>query len=144
MNTPGKQSPLPLAADALVFNEDFSKLLLIQRGKDPFIGMWAFPGGRIELDELIEFGAKRELEEETTLSDVELHLIDIADRVDRDPRGRNISIIYYGTITNDRMDKVQGGDDAKEAKWFPIHELPELAFDHREVIDRVIKKLGLA
>ena len=135
------RSQASLVADALVFKNNFKELLLIKRGKEPFKDMWAFPGGRIESNERIEDGAYRELQEETNISNIILHQIDIADEVNRDPRGRTISIIYYGKINEKEAQYAKSGDDAKELQWFLINNLPELAFDHKEIIDRVIKKI---
>ena len=113
-------------------------VLLIQRGNEPYKGCWAFPGGFLEMTEDAETGARRELYEETGLRVPSLKQLGAFTQVDRDPRDRVISIAYYGLVT---ISDVCGGDDAAEAKWFPINELPSLAFDHRQIFDQAIKTL---
>ena len=130
-----------LTVDAIVFvkeaNETF--VLLIERGNEPFKKMWALPGGFIHMDELLETACKRELQEETGLVVDKMHQFKTYDAVDRDPRHRTISVIYYTEL--DKKQIVKGGDDAARADWFPISNLPELAFDHREILEDFIKLL---
>jgi len=108
------------------------ELLLIKRKHDPFQGSWALPGGFVEIDEDLEPGAKREIEEETGLHDIEITQFKTFGKPGRDPRGRTISIVYYAIIENEAT--IKAGDDAAEVRWFPLDELPELAFDHREIM----------
>ena len=109
-----------------------SGYLLIQRGNEPYKGMWALPGGFMNMDETAEQCARRELEEETGLNLNELQQIGAYTAVDRDPRGRTVSVAYLAVV--DAAAEVEGGDDAARAEWFPISELPGLAFDHAEII----------
>lgn len=118
-----------VTADCIVMtNEPLPKVLLIQRGSAPFKGAWAFPGGFMNMDETTEQCAIRELEEETGLKVTTVHQVGAYSKVDRDPRGRTITVAYLAII--DSPQEVQGQDDAAKAKWFPINELPTLAFDH--------------
>ncbi len=122
-----------VTADCIVItNEPLPKVLLIQRGADPFKGAWAFPGGFMNMDETTEQCAIRELEEETGLKVATVHQIGAYSKVDRDPRGRTITVAYLAII--DSPQEVQGQDDAAKAKWFPINELPTLAFDHADIM----------
>lgn len=122
-----------VTADCIVMtNEPQPKVLLIQRGADPFKGAWAFPGGFMNMDETTQQCAIRELEEETGLKVTTVHQIGAYSKVDRDPRGRTITVAYLAII--DSPQEVQGQDDAAKAKWFPINELPTLAFDHSEIL----------
>ncbi|WP_372776365.1 NUDIX domain-containing protein [Mangrovibacterium sp.] len=121
-----------LTVDAIVVKKESRKLLLIQRGIEPFLGKWALPGGFVEMHELLVDACKRELLEETGLRMNELIQFTTADKVDRDPRGRTISVLFYGFVGEDA--RVQSGDDAAKAEWFSIDELPELAFDHSDLI----------
>lgn len=109
-----------------------AKVLLIQRGDDPYKGCWAFPGGFMNMDETTEQCAIRELEEETGLKVNEVHQIGAYSKVDRDPRGRTITVAYLAII--DKPISVIGQDDAAKAEWWPINSLPQLAFDHDEII----------
>ncbi len=133
-----------VTADAVVFREEEGnwEVLLIKRKHDPYAGMWALPGGFMDMDETTEQTAHRELEEETSLKNVELKQLHTFDTIGRDPRGRTITVMYYG-ITSLANSTVQGGDDAEEAKWFNINELPDIAFDHYEPIAMAVERLNL-
>ncbi len=118
-------------------------VLLIRRGGEPFKGSWALPGGFVEEGETSIEAAMRELKEETgiefTDSD-DLGLIGIYDTPGRDPRGWTISAAYTASVGGEP--EAKGGDDAIEAKWFAVDELPELAFDHEKIINDVLILLG--
>lgn len=123
-----------LTVDALVYvkeNGSFS-VLLIQRGIEPFKGKWALPGGFVNMDELLETACKRELEEETGLQVEQMTQFKTFDAVDRDPRHRTISVVFSAQLPEKA--EVKGNDDAAHAKWFSINHLPEMAFDHREIL----------
>ena len=127
-----------VTADCVVMtNEPQPKVLLIQRGSDPFKGAWAFPGGFMNMDETTEECAIRELEEETGLKVSELHQIGAYSKVDRDPRGRTITVAYLAIIASPQ--EVKGMDDAAKAEWFPITELPHLAFDHYDIMSDAVR-----
>ena len=113
-------------------------MLLIERGDEPFKGCWAFPGGFMNMDETTEQCAIRELEEETGLKVNEVHQIGAYSKVDRDPRGRTVTVAYLAII--DKPMDVKGQDDAAKAQRFPLSALPELAFDHDEIMHDAIKK----
>ncbi len=136
--------PRPMVTvDAAVFRHLAGKwqLLLIKRGKEPYAGKWAFPGGFVEINEELEDAVVRELTEETNLTGVELEQLHTFGKVGRDPRGRQITIVFWG-IVDENQSQVKGGDDAAEARWFDIDALPEdLAFDHDNVAKFAIKKL---
>jgi 8-oxo-dGTP diphosphatase len=121
-----------LTVDAIVVKPKSQQLLLIQRGIEPFKDQWALPGGFVEMDELLADACRRELMEETNLDVSGLTQFVVADKVDRDPRGRTISVVFYGYVAEDAV--VKEGDDAQKASWFPIDQLPELAFDHAGII----------
>ena len=122
-----------VTADCVVITKEAEpKVLLIQRGADPYKGCWAFPGGFMNMDETTEQCAIRELEEETGLKVSSIHQIGAYSKVDRDPRGRTITVAYLAII--DKPVQVAGQDDAANAEWFPLSALPELAFDHAEIM----------
>lgn len=130
-----------LTADCIVFARkelDF-RVLLVQRANEPYKGKWAFPGGFMNMDETTEEAARRELKEETGLIVDDISQIGTFDRVDRDPRGRVITVAYFVVI--DGIRKVKGGDDAAGARWFSIQNLPELAFDHQKIMEVAMRKL---
>lgn len=107
-------------------------MLLIQRGNEPYKGHWAFPGGFMNMDETAEQCAIRELEEETGLVVERVRQIGAYSKVDRDPRGRTISVAYLAMVASQIT--VAGHDDAAQATWFPLTDLPVLAFDHQDIM----------
>lgn len=128
-----------VTADCVVMTrESEPKVLLIERGNEPFKGCWAFPGGFMEMDETLEECAVRELKEETGMEVTEDDIMAFGtfSAVDRDPRGRTISKAYLVMV--DEPIEVKGLDDAAKAEWFNISELPELAFDHEEMFSHAL------
>lgn len=115
----------------LTFHEDKLKILLIRRGIEPFKGQWALPGGFIRMDESAEEGAVRELKEETGVSGCTIKQFHTFSAPGRDPRERVITIAFYALM---KWQQATGADDAEFADWIPVDSLPELAFDHREII----------
>jgi 8-oxo-dGTP diphosphatase len=134
---------IKVTVDAVVFSESGTQpmsVLLIKRKNPPFQGKWALPGGFVEDDEPLEVAAARELEEETGIKNVQLQQLYTFGAPDRDPRGRAISVTYYTVIDASRQ-VVQAATDAAEIRWFAIEQLPELAFDHQEILEMAIKKV---
>jgi 8-oxo-dGTP diphosphatase len=135
-----------VTTDVVVFTllEGRLQILLIRRGGEPFRGHWALPGGFLDIDEDLEHCAARELEEETGVSGVYLEQLYTFGRPGRDPRERVISVAYYALVPAERL-SLRAASDAAEAAWFPIADLPPLAFDHDEVIraahSRLVAKL---
>lgn len=130
----GRSSSIVVAVDVVLFavRDRSLHVLLVERGRPPFQGMWAFPGGLVEPDEPLAQAARRELAEETGVRDVSfLTQLAVFGRPDRDPRGRVISVAYLGLTP--RVWEVKGADDAARARWWPIDALPALAFDHQEI-----------
>ncbi len=132
-----------VTVDCVVFLKEKKdvKVLLIRRGHYPFEGMWALPGGFVEMDETLEESAQRELQEETGLRNIALEQLHTFGNPGRDPRGRTVAVVHYGFATPENA-KVKGGDDASDARWFSIEELPELAFDHEQIIRMALEKLN--
>ena len=120
----------------VITKEENAKVLLIQRSDEPYKGAWAFPGGFMNMDESTEQCAIRELEEETGLKVTDVCQIGAYSKVDRDPRGRTITVAYLAII--DKAICVVGQDDAAKAEWWPINSLPHLAFDHDEIVSDAI------
>ncbi len=128
-----------VTADCIVFTkENTPKVLLIERGSDPFKGCWAFPGGFLNMDETTEQCAIRELKEETGLEVTRVQQIGTYSKVDRDPRGRTITVAYLAIV--DAPVAVTGQDDAANAEWWPLSDLPHLAFDHYDIMQDAIQK----
>ena len=129
-----------VTADCVIFGFDGTKLnvLLVERGIEPFKGKWALPGGFIWMDESALEGAKRELEEETGLKDAYIRQFHTFSEPKRDPRERVITIAYYALV---RISEVKGGDDAAKAQWFPLDQVPALAFDHDKILREAMTEL---
>ena len=129
-----------VTTDCVIFGFDgiCIKVLLIERGKEPFKGHWAFPGGFLEMDETAEEGARRELEEETGLKNAVIEQFYTFTDVHRDPRERVITIAHFALI---KLTEVKNGDDAAAARWFKLDEIPPLAFDHDQILRLAIHRL---
>jgi 8-oxo-dGTP diphosphatase len=121
-----------VTVDAILISPNKS-VLLIERGREPFIGQWALPGGFIDMDEELEAACQRELEEETGIGVGELKQFRAFGGVNRDPRHRTISVIFYAFTEEEII--ARAGDDASKAQWFQLDQLPELAFDHRQILE---------
>jgi 8-oxo-dGTP diphosphatase len=131
-----------LTVDCVVFGFGGAGLqaLLIRRGVEPFTGAWALPGGFVLMDEDLEVAARRELAEETGLKGVFLEQLKTFGEPGRDPRGRVVSVAYYALVRPDQH-PAKGDTDASEAAWFPADGLPELAFDHAEILGEALARL---
>ena len=135
------QYPHPsVTTDCVIFGFDGTKLrvLLVERGVEPYKGKWAFPGGFLRMDESAEKGALRELKEETGLEGAYIKQFHTFSDPKRDPRERVLTVAYYALV---RMQEVKGGDDAAKAAWFALDEVPALAFDHDLILRVAMKEL---
>lgn len=130
-----------VTTDCVIFGYDTKdglSVLLIKRGIEPYKDHWAFPGGFIRMDEDAETGARRELREETGLDTLYVEQFGCFSEVNRDPRERVITIAFYALV---KKSQVTGGDDAAAAHWFPIYNVPPLAFDHDRILRVALKTL---
>ena len=129
-----------VTTDCVIFTyEDWKlKVLLVKRGGEPYKGEWALPGGFLRSNETAKEGALRELWEETALEASAIGELGVFSKPDRDPRERVITIAFYALV---KPSEVHGGDDADEAAWFPIDDLPQLAFDHADIIHSALERL---
>lgn len=129
-------SKIFVTVDVLVINTDTNEILLIKRLNEPYKNCWALPGGFVDENEDLEQAARRELFEETNIETDKMIQIGAFGKPYRDPRGHMISIAYQTYYIKNQT--VQAKDDAKEVKWFSLNNLPELAFDHLEIINSII------
>ena len=129
-----------LTVDCAIFCHcnDKRYVLLIQRAKEPFKMQWAFPGGFVDMEEDLETAAYRELKEETGFHEIKLEQFGTYGAVNRDPRGRTVSVVYAGVILSDALPMVKGDDDAHKAEWIPVDNLPKLAFDHEQIMEDLL------
>lgn len=131
-----------VTVDIIVFTlrDNDLQVLLIKRKHPPFEGMWAIPGGFVDIDESLEEAALRELREETGVEDVYLEQLYTFGNPDRDPRGRVITVAYFAVAPADAI-RPRAGDDAAEARWWSMYNLPPLAFDHTEILTYALRRL---
>src|SRR5882672_2462647 len=131
-----------LTVDAVVFGLDDEdlKVLLIRRDLEPFRGKWALPGGFVRVEESVEDAVRRELQEETGISQVFLEQLYTFGAVDRDPRERVVTVAYYALVKLSDH-RVKAATDARDAQWFPAFKPPKLAFDHRQILDAALSRL---
>ncbi|HEY9153866.1 MAG TPA: NUDIX domain-containing protein, partial [Opitutaceae bacterium] len=131
-----------LTVDCVVFGFDEGdlKLLLIQRGIEPFAGKWALPGGFVRLEESLEEAALRELQEEAGVSRVYLEQLFTFGDLKRDPRERVVTVAYYALVKLSDH-RVKGATDARNAAWFSVSDLPRVAFDHDKIIEAALERL---
>jgi 8-oxo-dGTP diphosphatase len=134
-----------VAADVAVFTLRDEKLsvLLIRRKHDPFAGKWALPGGFLEESETLDDCAQRELYEETGIRATDIHHIGNFSAPDRDPRGRVISVAYFVFLPPEHANP-RAGSDASSVAWWHMSDLPDLAFDHKRIIDKAATSLRKA
>jgi len=133
-----------ITADIIILkkNNNQTFVLLIERKHQPFEGMWALPGGFLDMDETLEEAAIRELHEETGISGVELNQFHTFSKVNRDPRHRTITTVFIG-FADVKTAAPKAGDDAAKAQWFDLNKLPLLAFDHGMVMYMIKDKPGI-
>lgn len=129
-------SKIFVTVDVLVINKITDEILLIKRLNEPFKDCWALPGGFVDENEDLEQAARRELFEETNIETVKMTQIGAFGTPNRDPRGHMISVVYQTDLIDNQIIKAK--DDAKDVKWFSINDLPELAFDHLDIINSIV------
>jgi 8-oxo-dGTP diphosphatase len=131
-----------VTVDNLIFSfeEKEVQVLLVQRKLPPFKGEWALPGGFVEINESLDDAALRELREETGIDNAFIQQLKSFGEVDRDPRGRIISVAYFALVRKESV-TITPGSDAQGVAWFNVNELPILAFDHDEIIDYAVEYL---
>src|SRR5437660_8899371 len=131
-----------LTIDCVVFGFDDGelKVLLIERGLEPFKGRWALPGGFVRVDETLDDAARRELEEEAGLKNIFLEQLYTFGEVERDPRERVVSVAYYALVKLSEHE-AKAATDAANARWFAVSKIPKLAFDHAEILAMALARL---
>lgn len=142
-----KDNNASITTDVLLFARDDAgqwRVLLIERGHDPFAGRWALPGGYVDPHETFTAAAVRELSEETGVQFLEWNLdqVGVYDTPDRDPRGRVVSVAF--AAVKDHMPAAVGGDDARQARWWPLadvlaEDFGPLAFDHDQILSDAVE-----
>ena len=133
-----------VTVDIVIFSiaGDELLVLLIRRKHAPFKGTWALPGGFVEIKESLEDAAARELAEETGITGVTMEQLHAFGDPDRDPRMRVISVAYLALVQDSSI-MHRPGDDAAETGWYSVRDLPLLAFDHLQILEKGIEQLRL-
>jgi len=131
-----------LTVDCVVFGMDEGdlKVLLIQRGLEPFVGKWALPGGFVRMEESLDEAARRELEEEAGIRPSHMEQLYTFGEPGRDPRGRVVTVAYFALVKLSDH-RVHASTDAREAAWFSVWDTPKLAFDHAEILGTALQRL---
>jgi 8-oxo-dGTP diphosphatase len=139
---PEVRQSVSVTADIVIFTfeEQQLKVLLVRRATPPFEGLWAFPGGYLEDNEELDTCAARELKEETGLAGARLKQWGAVGTVGRDPRGRAVTVVYFGAVSSE-ISKPRGGDDVDEAVFHPVKRRPRLAFDHEQILKQLLNVL---
>lgn len=132
-----------VTVDVVIFSliDEKLKVLLIKRKQWPFQGMWAIPGGFVRMEEALEEAAARELEEETGVKNVFMEQLYTFGEPDRDPRTRVITVAYFAIVPADAIEHHEAGSDAEATGWHEMDDLPELAFDHRDILEYALTRL---
>ena len=138
----GSLSRHAIAVDVVLFTiqDGILKVLLVKRQHAPFRGTWALPGGFVEEEESVDAAALRELQEETNIDNVYLEQLYTFGELNRDPRGRVVSVAYYALV-NWQQFQLRARRRVSEASWFPVKRLPRLAFDHNSIVDYALERL---
>ena len=123
-----------LTADGAIIKD--GKILLIERKNEPFKGEWALPGGFVEYGEKVEDAVVREINEETGLDTKIIDIVGVYSDPSRDPRGHIVTIVYLLKIVDG---EIKGSDDAADAKFFDLNDLPKLAFDHNVILKDITR-----
>jgi 8-oxo-dGTP diphosphatase len=131
-----------LTVDCVIFGFDEGdlKVLLIERGLEPFKGRWALPGGFVRVDETLDGAARRELQEEAGLTNIFLEQLYTFGAVERDPRERVVSVAYYALVKLSEH-AAKAATDATNARWFAVSKVPKLAFDHVDILETAVERL---
>ncbi len=139
---PSKYDRPSVTVDVVIFTllKGTLHVLLVKRKQWPFAGMWALPGGFVQMDESLDDAARRELREESGIDQVYLEQLYTFGDPGRDPRTRVITVAYYALVSADRQ-HLRAATDASEVGWFPAENPPPLAFDHRQILDYAIIRL---
>jgi len=136
------EQSIKLSVDAVVFGYEKGNIsvLLIKRKYAPFKGKWAIPGGFVLTNESLEEAVERELHEETGIKINYLEQLYTFGKPSRDPRGRVVSVAYFGLVRPNAFN-IFASTDAELVQWFDINELPKLSFDHKEILNLAIERL---
>ena len=136
-----KNQGIHIIANIFTVEKGMTKILLIKRKNEPYKDMWALVGGALYNNEDIEDGMNREIEEKTGIKDIELYFNNIFGKVDRSPIMRMVAASYIGVIPSNKIDGFKDNFKSSDCEWFPINNIPKLAYDHNEILNDALNKL---
>lgn len=136
-----KNIGIHLTSTIFTVDKGVMKVLLIKRNNEPYLEYWALPGGCLYNNELVLDGAKRELKEKTGISDIELSMFKVFDKIDRSPLKRMICLAFIGVLDKDKVKLLNETEKASIINWVDVKKIPELAYDGNEVLDSAINEL---
>ncbi len=139
-----KNQGIHVIASIFTVEKGVVKVLLIKRTNEPFKGKWALPGGALYNNENIIDGVKRELKEKTGINDVDLELCNVFGDVNRSHIMRMVGISYLGVIDNNKVKVLKETQKTSNADWFKIDDIPDLAYDHNDIIKDSLEKLKIS
>ena len=136
-----KNQGIHLISSIFTVDKGVVKVLLIRRNNEPYKDKWALVGGALYNNETVLDGMKREIKEKTGINDIELYYSNIYSRVDRSPIMRMVGLSYVGFLDIEKVNLLKETDKTNDSDWFPINNIPELAYDHNEILNDSILKL---
>ncbi len=136
-----KNIGIHVVSSLFTIDDGIVKVLLIKRTNNPYNGYWALPGGGLYNNELLIDGAKRELKEKTGVTNIDLSMYQIYDKIDRSPLKRMIAIAFIGVVDKKRAKLIEKTNKTSSSDWVNINSIPELAYDYNEILDGAIEKL---
>ena len=136
-----KNQGIHVLATIFTIDKGNVKVLLIKRSNNPYNDMWGLVGGALYNNETLDYGMMREIKEKTSLDKVNLYKANIFDRVDRSPICRMICVSYLGIVDSKKVDIKKVTEKTKDAEWFDIKNIPELAYDGNEIINKNLETL---
>lgn len=136
-----KNQGIHLISSIFTVDKGIVKVLLIRRNNEPYKDKWALVGGALYNNETVVDGMKREIKEKTEINDIELYYSNIYSRVDRSPIMRMVGLSYVGFLDIEKVNLLKETDKTNDSDWFSINNIPELAYDHNEILNDSILKL---
>lgn len=136
-----KNQGIHLISSIFTVDKGIVKVLLIRRNNEPYKDKWALVGGALYNNETVVDGMKREIKEKTGINDIELYYSNVYSRVDRSPIMRMVGLSYVGFLDIEKVNLLKETDKTNDSDWFPINNIPELAYDHNEILNDSILKL---
>lgn len=138
-----KNQGIHVISSIFTVEKGVTKVLLIRRKNEPYKDMWALVGGALYNNEDLEYGMKREIKEKTGIENINIYLSNVFGKVNRSKLMRMIAISYIGVIDSEKVSILKNTIKTSNADWFPINNIPPLAYDHNEILNDALEKLKI-